>query len=334
MFSFFKSNNPALVVINIILIVLFRFVFLVHGLDIAGLYHHTEPAAAFLIRLIYPAHMSQLWLAIAGGALCLVESLLVNRIINRHKVSQRKNYLGGILFVIFTSMIPECTLISPAQVSLLFLLLVFDQLFDLSRPEKLYANQFDLGFLSGIAMLVYFPSVFMLPLVIVGFLTMRTGTLKGIMIIFTGFASVLAIVFTHYLWYDRLPDMLPDMVNLSNRRALSTVRLTHWQDISIAWIVMVDAWILANVPGILYSSVIQTRKYITILILSGFFSLLAIALLFNFNLTHLIFVLTSLSILSAMYFVETKMALVAEILFIVLILSVFTFQYLPIFVPV
>ncbi len=334
MFSFFKSNNPALVVINIILIVSFRFVFLIHSPDIAGLYHHTEPAAAFLIRLIDPAQISQLWLAIGGGVLCFIESLLVNRIINRHKVSQRKNYLGGILFVIFSSMIPQCLVLGPALIATLFLLIVFDQLFDLSRQEKLYGNKFDLGFLTGIAMLVYFPSVFILPLVIIGFLTMRTGTLKGIMIIFTGFASVLAIVFTYYLWYDRLPDMLPDMVNLPNRSALSTVRLTHWQDISIAWIVLIGAWILANVPGILYSSVIQTRKYITILILSGFFSLLAVALLFNFNLTHLIFVLTSLSILYAMYFVETKMALVAEILFIVLILSVFTFQYLPIFVPV
>lgn len=334
MFSFFKSNNPALVVINVILIVLFRFVFLIHHFDLGGLYLHTEPASAFLIRVLDLTHASQLWLAIAGGVLCFIQSLLVNRIMNRYKVSPRKNYIGGILFVIFSSMIPECLAIGPAQIAGFLLLLIFDQLFDLSRPEKLYGNKFDLGFLTGIAVLLYFPAIFLLPLVLIGFLTMRTGTLRGILIIFTGFVSVMAIVFTYYLWYDRLPDMLPEIVNLSNRKPLSLVRLTHWQQISIAWIVLVGAWILANVPAILYSSVIQTRKYITILILSGVFSLAAIALLFNFNLTHLTFMLTSLSILSAMYFVETKMALVAEILFIVLILSVLTFEYLPIFVPV
>ncbi len=334
MFSFFKSNNPALVVINVILIVLFRFVFLIHHFDLTGIYSHTEPASSFLIGALDLTHASQLWLAIAGGILCFIESLLVNRIINRHKVSPRKNYIGGILFVIFASMIPECLVIGPAQIAGFFLLLVYDQLFDLSRPDKLYGNKFDLGFLTGIAILIYFPAIFILPLVIIGFLTMRTGTLKGILIIFTGFVAVLVIVFTYYLWYDRLPDMLPEIINLPNRKSLSQVHLTHWQEICIAWILLVGAWILANVPAILYSSVIQTRKYITILILSGVFSLAAVALLFNFNLTHLIFMLTSLSILSAMYFVETKMALVAEILFIVLILSVFTFEYLPIFVPV
>ncbi|MBS1626176.1 MAG: hypothetical protein JST83_19300 [Bacteroidetes bacterium] len=334
MFSFFKSNNPALAVINVILIILFRFVFLIHTFDLGGIYRHSEPASALFIHLLDPVHVSQLGLAIGGGILCFIESLLVNRIINRHKVSARKNYLGGILFVVFSSMIPECLVLGPALVAALFMLLVLDQLFDLSRPEKLYTNKFDLGFLTGIAILIYFPAIFMLPVVIIGFLTMRTGTIKGILIIFTGFASVLAIVFTYYLWYDMLPDMLPDIANLPNRKPLSLVRLTHWQEISVAWIVLIGAWILANVPAILYSSVIQTRKYITILIMSGFFSLLAITLVFNFHLTHLIFMLTCLSILSAMYFVETKMTFIAEILFIVLILSVFTFQYLPIFVPV
>ncbi len=334
MFSIFKSNNPALVAINVILIVLFRFVFLIHSFDIAGIYQHTEPVSGWFIRTLNPAHISQLWLAISGGVLCLVESLLINRIINRHKVSPRKNYLGGILFVIFTSLIPECLVISPAQVALLFLLLVLDQLFDLSRPDKLYGNKFDLGFLTCIAVLIYFPAIFMLPLVIIGFLTMRTGTIKGILIIFTGFTAIVAIVFTYYLWYDRLGDMLPDIINLPNRKPLTLAHLTHWQEICIAWILLVGAWVLANVPAILYSSVIQTRKYITILIVSGVFSLVAIALLFNFNLTHLFFLLTSLTILSAMYFVETKMTFIAEILFIVLILSVFTFEYLPIFVPV
>lgn len=334
MFSFFKSNNPALVVINVILIILFRFVFALHHFDLSSIYAHAEPGSALLIHLADPAHAGQMGLAIGGGVLCLLESLLVNRIINRHKVSNRKNYVGGILFVIFSSMIPECLIIGPALIAALFLLLALDQLFDLSRPEKLYGNKFDLGFLTGIATLIYFPAIFMLPLMIIGFLTMRTGTLKGILIIFTGFLAVLAVVFTYYLWYDRLSEMLPDIANLPNKKPFALVHLTHWQEICIAWILLVGAWILANVPAILYSSVIQTRKYITILILSGVFSLAAIALVFNFNLTHLIFLLTSLSILSAMYFVETKMSLVAEILFIVLILSVFTFEYLPIFVPV
>ncbi|MCW3127752.1 MAG: beta-carotene 15,15-monooxygenase [Bacteroidetes bacterium] len=333
MFNFFKSNNPALAAVNVVLIILFRIVFLIHPTDTAFLFHHAEPASKFFIRLLDLTHMPTLWLAIAGGVLCFIESLLVNRIINRHKVSARKNYIGGILFVIFSSMVPACQLLSPALVSIFFTLLILDKMFDLSRPEKLYGAIFDLGFLAAIAMLFYFPAVYLLLLVIIGFLTMRTGTLRGILIIFTGFLAVMLVVFTVYFWKDALPQMLPDMVNLSYRIPMSKISFTIWQEISIGWIALIGAWILLNVPAILYSSVIQTRKYITVLILSGVFSFLAIPLLFNLNLTHLLFALTSMTILGAVYFVETKATLIAEVLFIVLILSVFALEYLPLFIP-
>jgi hypothetical protein len=144
----------------------------------------------------------------------------------------------------------------------------------------------------------------------------------------------LLVVFTAYFWYDALPEMILDVVNARYRIPLGSMSISRWQGIEIGYITLVGAWILANIPGILYSSVIQTRKYITILVLSGVFSLLAIPLVLNFNLSHLLFVLTSLSILCAVYFVETKIVVIAEVLFIVLILSVFAFEYLPLFVPI
>ena len=334
MFYFFKSNNPALAVVNLVLIILYRVIFLFHPVDVSFLFRHAEPASKFFTRLLDLPHVAPIWLVAAGGVLCFIESLLVNRIINRHKVSTRKNYIGGILFVIFTALVPECQILSPAMVATLFLLLILDKLFDLSRPEKLYGSIFDLGFLSAISMLFYFPSVYLLILVIIGFLTMRTGTLKGILIMLTGFFAILLVVFTAYFWFDALPEMMPDMINLPFRKPLQSLSLSHWQAIELALISIVGAWILANVPSLLFSSVIQTRKYITILIISGMFSLVAVVLVFNFNLSHLLFVLTSLTILCAVYFVETKISVIAEVLFIVLILSAFAFECLPLFVNI
>ena len=334
MFNFLKSNNPALAVINLVLIILYRIIFIFHPIDTTSIFHHAEPASKFFIRYLHIASLSPVWLLVSGGVLCFIESLLVNRIINHHKVATKKNYLGGIMFVIFTALIPECQVLSPALVSTLFLLLIMDKLFDLSKPDKQYGSIFDLGFLSGIAMLFYFPSIYLLVLVIIGFLTMRTGTLRGILIILTGFFAILLTVFTVYFWFDHLPEMALDMINLQNRIPLSSISLTRMEGIELIVVTFVGAWILVNVPSILYSSVIQTRKYITILILSGVFSLLVIPLQFNFNLSHLLFVLTSLTILCAVYFVETKITVIAQVLFIVLILSVFIFEYLPLFVPI
>jgi hypothetical protein len=147
--------------------------------------------------------------------------------------------------------------------------------------------------------------------------------------IFTGFFCVLAVVFTVYFWFDALPDMLPDMVNIQYRKPLSFRTYTTWQIADLIWIGAVSISVLAAIPGLLFSSVIQTRKYISLLVIGAALSLLVVPLAFNFNLGHMVFLLASLSILTAFYFVETKSNLIREILFIVLILCVLVFQYVP-----
>jgi hypothetical protein len=211
----------------------------------------------------------------------------------------------------------------------LFLLLIFDKLFELSKPDKLYGDIFDLGFLSGLSVLFYFPSLYFLILVYIGFFIMRNGTLKGILIILTGFIGVVALVFTIYFWYDKL-ELLPlHLSNLANQRPITAAKLNDWQIADIIWLSVLALWTLISVPGMLFSSVIQTRKCVSILLISALLSVAVIPLAFHFDLSHLLFVLASLSIVYAVYFVETKVNIITQILFIVLILSVFVFQYLP-----
>ena len=335
MLNFFKSNNLSIVFANVVLIVLYRVLYIFHPIDVSVLYHHSEPASKFFIRLLHIGPETRMaWLLAGGGLLCFIQSLLINNIINNYKVCSRKNYLGGILFVVFTSMVPECMVISPASVSALLLLMCIDKIFELAKPEKLHGHIFDLGFLSALAMLFYFPAVYFFLFVSVGFFMMRSVTFRERVMIFTGFASVLMVVFTIYFWFDALPEMALDLVNIRYRTVFAFSSLTHWQIVAISWIGLLAAAVLANVPRLLFSTVIQTRKYINILIIGEVLSLLILPLAFNLNLSHLIFLIVSLSILGAVYFVETKTNLFNEILFIVLILSVFVFQYLPLFVTI
>jgi hypothetical protein len=335
MLNFFKSNNLAVIFVNVILIVLYRLLYCLHPIDLAYIYHHAEPASHFFIRLLHIGpHTSAIALLAAGGILCFIESMLVNRIINSHKVATKKNYLGGVLFVVFTSMIPECLVISPALVATFFLLLCIGNIFDLSRPEKLYGSIFDLGFLSAAAMLFYFPSVYFIFFVAIGFYMMRSVSLRESMMILSGFLAVLLVVFTVYFWYDSLPEMALDLVNAPYRIPMPSIRFSHEQVIVLCWILLLALWVLAHVPALLFSTVIQTRKYITILVINGLLCLLVFPLLFNFNLSHLVFLFTSLSILYAVYFVETKTSLITDLLFIVLILSVFILEYLPLLVNI
>ena len=335
MLSFFRSNNLGVVFATAVLILLYRVLYFFHPLDIGYVFHHAEPAAKLFMRILHiDAKTPLILLLTGGGLLCFLEALLINRIVNSYKVASKKNYLGGLLFVVFTSLVPECMVISPALIATLILLFCISNLFELAKPEKLSGQIFDLGFLSGLAMLFYFPAVYFLPFVFIGFFMMRSVTLKEALMIFTGFFSIMLIVFTIYFWSDSLPEMVLDMVNLQYRIQLSFSKLTHWQIAILSWFIFLSLWVLASVPGLLFSTVIQIRKYISLLIIGAALSLLIIPLAFNLNLSHLLFIITSLSILYAVYFVETKTNLITEILFIVLILSVFIFEYLPLFVTI
>ena len=335
MLNFFKSNNLAVAFINVILILLFRLVYFFHPLDLSNLFHHTEPASQLIIRLLHISsgtHMA--FLLTAGAVLCFIESMLINKIMNSYRVTTKKNYLGGVMFVVLTSMVPECMVISPALIASLLLLLCIDKIFELAKPEKLYGHIFDLGFLSGLAMLFYFPAVYFLIFVFIGFFMMRSVTFRERLMVFTGFFSALLIVFTVYFWFDSLPQMMRDMVNIKYKTPLSLTRLSHWQIASVSWIGVLALWLIVFTPGLLFSSVIQIRKYISMLAIGAALSVAALPLVFNFNLSHLVFILTSMSILYTVYFVETKTNIITEILFIVLILSVFLFEYLPLFVTI
>ena len=335
MLQFFKSNNLGVLLVNVVLIVLYRLLFFFHPVDVSYLYRHAEPAAKFFIRLFHIGPQTpMIWLLIGGGVVCMLGSILVNNIINSYRVTTKKTYIGGVLFVIFTSMTPDCLVISPARVATVLLLMCIDKIFELAKPDKLYGHIFDLGFFSGLAMLFYFPAVYFLIFVSIGFFMMRSVAFRERVMIFTGFFCVLSVVFTVYFWFDSLPEMVLDVVNLQYRIPFSLSKFTHWQLAPVVWVGVLSAGLMAFIPGLLFASVIQIRKYISLLAIGGALSLLVLPLAFNFNLSHLLFLGTSLSILFAVYFVETKSNLINEILFIVLILSVFIFECGPLIVTI
>jgi hypothetical protein len=322
-----KSNNPGLVVGNIVLIILYRIFFLSSSHDVSFLLHHTEPLSKFLFGFLHQVNLDGAFpLSILGGALCFVQSLLVNLIVNTHKVTSRKNYLGGLLFVIWSSFFNEFLVLSPAQIALTFLLFLFHKIFTLSKQEKLYGDIFDLGFLTSISILFYFPSAIFILIIFIGVYTVRTFSVREFSMILLGFGAVAFSVFTIYFWNDSLPSLFMDMINIQNRIPFHWGILHTAQVGVLVWMLLITIWVFLNLPSLLSYTAIQIRKYAGVLMISYVLLLIATVLHFNFNLSHLILLTAPLSLLSCLYFVETKTEGIAGILFIVLILSGFTAQ--------
>ncbi|MFN8309539.1 MAG: DUF6427 family protein [Chitinophagales bacterium] len=328
MLRFLKSNTPVLMALNVLLVVLTRLIWLVAPVDIHPLYQHQEPLSAWLFeRLLF--HFQPAFFVIAGGVFTFLQSLMVNNLINRHKATGKRNYLGGILFILMTTFFREFLLFTPVQIALFFLLIICDKIFRLVRPEKQSGEIFDLGFLSALAALFYAPSVLFLPLALIGIYTMRPFSFRELWIVLFGMTAVVFTVFTYYFCNDRLMDLKYVLVTVSQPHLGVLAHLTNWDIGILIWMGLLTIAAILGVQGVLYASSIQIRKFTGVITVSALIAVLSAALCSNFSWAHLTLLALPMSFLLCLFFVESKESRVLTILLTILFLSVPLVQYGP-----
>ena len=329
MLSFFKSNNPTVVIFYIIYLVIFRVCFVFTTTDTNFVFEHREPLSALLFGSLKNFSASYQTISMVLAAiLCFVQALIINGIVNDNKILSRKNYLPGAVFIIFASFFKESLLLTPASVALTFLLICAARLFSLIRKEKAYGDVFDLGFLVALAALFYFPSVLLILFATIGLGIMRPFNYREWIIVPMGFFSPLLLVFTFYYWNDKEAILFADIANLHTAGWLVRTALEHTDKFSLGAIALCTVVCLFLLPGSLYSSLIQVRKYANALVVFIVLVFVAVALEQTIHLSHLVLLALPLSIITAMVLMQIKRNWLAEVMHIILILLVLAGQFL------
>ncbi|MFM2306363.1 MAG: hypothetical protein RLZZ367_1032, partial [Bacteroidota bacterium] len=214
MLSFFRSNNPLVVIFYVLYLFAFRVCLWVVPVDTAFVFEHREPLSALVFTpLENLAQNYQAVSAVLAATLCFVQALLVNGIVNGNKILAKKNYTAGLLFILFASLIKENLLLTPASLALTFVILATGKLFGLAKNEKSYGDVFDVGFLLSIAAIFYFPCIILILFGYIGLAIVRPFNYREWTILLLGFLAPLFVLFTFYFWYDKQGILLPDMLN-------------------------------------------------------------------------------------------------------------------------
>ena len=328
MLSFFKSNNPTVVIFYIIYLVLFRVCFAFTTTDTNFVFEHREPLSVLLFGFLKNFSAYQTISMVLAAILCFVQALLINGIVNDNKILSKKNYLPGAVFIIFASFFKESLLLTPASVALTFLLICAARLFSLIRKEKAYGDVFDLGFLVALAALFYFPSVLFILFAFIGLAIMRPFNYREWLIVPMGFLSPFLLVVTYYYWNDKEAILLADIANLHPTGWLVRTALEHTDRLMIGAIAVCTVVCLFLLPNSLYSSLIQVRKYANALVVFVVLGFVAAALEQTIHLSHLVLLALPLSVITAMVFMQIKRNWLAEVMHIILILLVLAGQFL------
>jgi len=140
---------------------------------------------------------------IASIVLLYLQAVMLNAVVSKHRLVERNQLLTAAIYVIIVSNRPEMiqpTVMLAVNFLLILTLNVVLKLYD--TTESLSAL-FDVGFLVGVASLLYFPTISFLLFIVAGLIVFRLYYWRAWTIPILGFLSPYLFVMTWYFWFGR-----------------------------------------------------------------------------------------------------------------------------------
>ncbi len=314
MFRLFSYNSPLNVALYAVLLFAMQIGWWFQPTDFQFFANHTEP----LSKLLGSLFAEKAWQRSLGVGLVFVAATLLNQIVNEHKITPQRTYVTGAVFIVLVSLFKDFTVLCPQLVALLLAVRVIQKLFAVYGVEKPFAKVFDIGWLSALAVFFYFPAFWLLLFALVGLAILRPFVLREWWMALIGFFAVSFAVFTWYFYHDQLPNFISDVVNFNHvSRTLSSLNAA--QVFGIATVVMYSVLSVLRLPKIFFSSLIQVRKYVTIMAIAVGLIFLGFSLQAHFSFNHFVLLAAPLSIFFTIYLHSIKSVFYAEVMFTLLL---------------
>lgn len=328
----FRSNNPLLILLYLLLILLLRAGLLLSHPDAPDLLMNPEPLTQFIYNnLKYTPVKFDILQLFLGLLLQLLQAIHLNHLLSENKILPRRNYVAGMVFILFTSLLPEYAFPGPAMLSLSVYILISGWLFSLFKSDKPYARIYNIGFLASANLFIYFPSALFLLYVMIGLLIMRPFILREWILLILGLLSPLYLAFSWYYLSDSNSGLIqPGQIQAAGM--LLPERLGQW-------IVLLNYLILTGLsvvflPASLFGGLIQVRKFAGLMFAFLLLVLLAYFLRQESSYTHLVLLSLPLSVVFSMLIENSRSTLFPD-LFILLMFAVIgiTTWILPAYAP-
>jgi hypothetical protein len=303
MIRFFKSLQPATLIIIPFIIFIFWVRNALHFSPV------TDEGSLPLWDLIagvfraFPAWLNFIvvYLLVSGQAVYL------NLMLNRNEVLYKNSFLPSLIFALFISSTPALMVFHPVLIINILMIMILDRLFSLFKSVTPRAILFDCGFLSGIAALIYFPSILFLPFLLSSMYVIRSFKFKEWMIIIISFCVPFFLFSTYLFWNHSLTQFWhPYMARFGNTYTEFVLPNGHAFIALCSAIGFLFFLSLLKLRANYRKNVIRTRNYQQVFL---FYLIIGIAWLFfsgRVEVIHFAFLLIPVSVFSSYYFLSAK----------------------------
>ena len=234
-------------------------------------------------------------------------AIYLNIICNKHEVLYKNSYLPALVYALFISAHPAFISFHPIHFVNLILLRVLDKSFSLIKSGNITSAIFDSSFLAGLAALIYFPAVIIIPIMIISITIIRPFNIREWLILIIGFLLPFFFISVWMFWTnnlmfflknysDRFKEVQPHLSVVSNPKLLLLICIFG------LWLAIGLLKLRINY----FKNVIRTRIVQQILFLFLLFISISFLLQREITIIHFSFLVIPVSVFCAYYLLATK----------------------------
>ncbi|MBA3649747.1 MAG: hypothetical protein H0W62_14595 [Chitinophagales bacterium] len=327
MISIFRSYHPAVIFLLLVYTIFFRLILFKETVHLQP-EQESEMMTGFLYETLNQLLVNRAWLFhITAIMVTFLQALYFNYIVNYYRILSKPSYLPALSYILISSLFSEFLYLTPALLANLFLLLAFSKMFSSYKKENALSIIFDAAFYISIASLIFFPYLVFIFFIIIPILIYRPFNLRELIIPFVGLLIPYYFLGVYFFWENRLNEFLhslmiselrfsPDVLEKSIRILTESIP-----------VLFVMVWSALFIQANLFKMVVQVRIYLMLFIIFFLIGIFSLAIHFNGEIDHFIWIIIPAGIAFALFFTEYKKRIVPEILHLFLILAILFFQY-------
>ena len=298
-----------------------------------GLFHpitvNTEHAAPLYKLITAGIKDYPFVITLISFLLIFAEALLINYIIQKNEIINTTSYLPALVYMVLMALQPDMFSLHPIVIASLFMLLAIHTLMQSYKKETSYAQAFDTGFFIAMASLFYIPSVVFILLLWIGLLILRPFVWREWIISLIGFALPWVFLVFYYFWNDNLESLQYDSLYytlITPQKSFSSISFSYMAYAQVGVLLVASFFSFGRLMHDIRAGTVRTRSNLFLMIYFFLLAFVSIFLAPAYSIPYLSFLSAPFTVFFSSYLLFVKKTWLAEILFLLLIISVFLNQ--------
>jgi hypothetical protein len=255
-----------------------------------------------------------------------IQALLFNRIVNTFNIIGKSTFLPALVYIVSSSVFTPFIFLSPPLICNFFLLFMVYRILAPSKDMAFITTMFDLGMVTAIGTIFYFPFIGMILILWLALLIFRPFNWREWIAVILGFCTIIFFLGVYYFWNDKLAAFYAIWRPLTS--AFPIFIRIQLQDYTVLLPITIGLLLgFYHLRENFFKSFVQVRKTFQLLFFIFIIAAFTFYLKPDYRINHFHLAVIPVSALLAYYFLQANKKWFYEPLFLCIIGFIVYFQF-------